>query len=130
MFEGTPKFLGTLIQRFNIRNGKAAKPYRDNIEEIKSQISNHFFQALAPHDMVLDKDIYSFKNNGFCLAEIPDFQGLLPKSYNAQVPVFKIEDQEIGEVGSVLESMKQKRDGLLITFNAMKDEILRLIDHV
>ena len=32
--DGTPKFLGTLIQRFNIRKGKAARPYRDNIAEV------------------------------------------------------------------------------------------------
>ncbi|MGD1089256.1 MAG: AAA family ATPase, partial [Verrucomicrobiota bacterium] len=29
-----PKFLGSLIQRFNVRNGRAARPYRDNIGEI------------------------------------------------------------------------------------------------
>jgi hypothetical protein len=33
LLEGEPKFIGSLIQRFNVRKGRAAKPYRDNITE-------------------------------------------------------------------------------------------------
>ena len=32
-----PKLIGTIIQRFNVRNGVAASPYRNNIEEIKKK---------------------------------------------------------------------------------------------
>jgi cellulose biosynthesis protein BcsQ len=45
----SPKFIGSIIQRFNIRKGKAAKPYRDNISEIKSVISGAFL-VLLRHD--------------------------------------------------------------------------------
>ncbi len=42
---GAPKFVGTLIQRFNIRRGKAARPYRDNIDEIKASVTDTLFPA-------------------------------------------------------------------------------------
>lgn len=43
---GTPKFVGTLIQRFNVRKGRAARPYRDNIAEIKGRMVEAVFPAL------------------------------------------------------------------------------------
>lgn len=72
---GTPKFLGTLIQRFNIRKGKPARPYRDNITEIKAKVSNGVFNALSSAGMTLTADEYgSLAEDGYCLGEIPDFR--------------------------------------------------------
>lgn len=130
LLEGEPKFLGSLIQRFNIRNGKAAKPFRDNIDEIKYKISHEFFQKLSNSGMVLHESYpEELVENGYCLGQIPDFQGLLPKSFRAGVPVFELSDEEIGEVGSVLESMANKRDSLNGHFIKLGDTIETLIQH-
>jgi chromosome partitioning protein len=101
LLEGEPKFIGSLIQRFNVRNGRAAKPYRDNISEIKTKIVGDFFEAISKVGMTLDLEEYKqdFINSGYCLEEIPDFQGLLPKSHQAGVPVFELLDTEINETG-------------------------------
>lgn len=108
----TPKLIGTLIQRFNIRKGKAAKPYRDNIQEIKDVVGNTLAPTLNNFNMILPTVAYD--NAGitadYCIAEIPDFQGLLPKSNDAGVPVFSITDQEIGEAGAVRDGLIQKRE--------------------
>ncbi|MEM6229928.1 ParA family protein [Shewanella scandinavica] len=129
--EGEPKFLGSLIQRFNIRNGRAAKPYRNNIDEIKSKISNEFYASISSVGMTLDnKSEEEFKRDGYCLAEIPDFQGLLPKSHVAQVPVFALTDAEIKEVGSVLTGMIKKRDDLNGVFIKLKTTLVRLLANV
>jgi hypothetical protein len=53
------------------------------------------------------------------LAEIPDFQGLLPKAHGAGVPVFEITDAEINETGPVLEGMIEKRQSFLDQFTAL-----------
>jgi len=109
---GVPKFLGSVIQRFNIRKGRAAAPYRDNINELKAQTKSAFFESIEKAGMVLAPADYGqdLIDSGYCLAEIPDFHGLLPKSYNAGVPVFDLTDAEIGETGVVLDGMKEKRD--------------------
>lgn len=107
---GTPQFLGTLIQRFNVRNGKAARPYRDNIAEIKSAVSNGVFTTFSSAGMALTRGEYgALVNDGYCLGEIPDFQGLLPKSYEAGVPVFELTDREINETGPILEGFQVRR---------------------
>ncbi|MCG3877899.1 ParA family protein [Psychrobacter sp. Ps6] len=127
----TPKFLGSLIQRFNIRNGRAARPYRNNITEIKNKISNEFYQSMLNSGMTLDgfygQDII---DRGYCLAEIPDFQGLLPKSHVAHVPVFALLDGDMDNTGSVLETMINKRNSLLEHFESLSKDIKKLLEHV
>ncbi|OQX02963.1 MAG: chromosome partitioning protein ParA [Desulfobacteraceae bacterium IS3] len=128
----TPKFLGSLIQRFNIRNGRAAKPYRDNIAEIKQIIRNTFFAEISKFGMTLSADIYGedLIQNGFCLREISDFQGLLPKAHNSGVPIFALTNEDIRETGVVLEGLINKRDFFKKEFSELADKLIGLIDNV
>lgn len=45
------KFIGEIIQRFNLRNHKAAKPYTGKISEIKNYIETEFISELSKFDM-------------------------------------------------------------------------------
>lgn len=123
-----PKFLGTLIQRFNIRRGRAAKPFRDNIDEIIKVTKGPFWDALSKADMVLDDQKYvdAALEDGYCLSQIPDFQSLLPKSFDAGVPVFELTDEEIGETGPVLEQMQEKREVFHGMFTDIANKIVKL----
>ncbi len=125
-----PKLLGSVIQRFNVRKGKAARPYRDNINDIKIKIRDHLMPALKESNMLLSGDIYGddFIEDGLCILEIPDFQGLLPKSINAGVPVFALRDDEIGETGTVLDGMIKKRDEFNEHFNVFAQTTKKMID--
>lgn len=127
---GVPKFGGSFIQRFNVRNGKAARPYRDNIQEIKARISEDLLPSLIKAGMTFPQDAYPthLRNSGYCLAEIPDFGGLLPKANSAGVPVFDLTDAEIAETGPVLDGMKVKRDQLRGQISIVADELAALMD--
>lgn len=127
--EGTPKFIGSLIQRFNVRNGRAARPYRDNIEELKSKFSGEMFDALHRVGMALRPEQYG-EHDSYCLGEIPDFQGLLPKSHGAGVPVFALTDAEIGETGPILDNAIERRDYFYKQFRGIADKIEELLAHV
>ncbi|MEP6933808.1 MAG: ParA family protein [Nitrospirota bacterium] len=128
---GVPRFGGSFIQRFNIRNGRAAKPYRDNIAEIKTRIANDLVPALNEPGMTFPIDTYSaaLRANLFCLAEIPDFGGLLPKAYSAGVPVFELTDNEIAETGPILEGMRSKRSQLRTQFEDVANELTFLLNN-
>ncbi|MEG7405611.1 ParA family protein [Serratia marcescens] len=130
--DSEPKFLGTLIQRFNIRKGRAARPYRDNIDEIKRKVSEDLIPAFDMFSMTLAADEYPqhLIESGYCLSEIPDFQGLLPKSFNAEVPVFALRDEDIQETGPVLEQMSAKRDLFRKTFSEITQELEGLLRNV
>ncbi|MBD2151323.1 ParA family protein [Pseudanabaena sp. FACHB-1277] len=131
LLEGVPKFLGTLIQRFNIRNGVAARPYRDNISEIKKKVSEEFFVAISEAGMALNNEQYppNLVSNGYCLDEIPDFQGLLPKSRVAGVPIFELTDAEINETGKILTTMSETRNGFSERFNHLGEELINLLHY-
>jgi hypothetical protein len=127
---GTPKFLGYLIQRFNIRQGRAARPYRDNIQEIKDRISDGFIEDLSKAGMTLSEADYgSIKKDQYCLGEIPDFQGLLPKSHSVGVPVFEIRDDEMRETGPILDGLVEKRNMFGQQFADISTKLINLIDH-
>ncbi len=129
LLDSVPKFSGTLIQRFNIRNGKAAKPYRDNIEEIKQTIRSDFYNAIQSAEMTFTSEEYgnAFIGSNYCLEEIPDFQGLLPKAQKSGVPVFAITDSEIGETGPVLSAMQAKRQLFRSKFIDITDKLVGLL---
>ncbi len=129
---GMPKFLGTIIQRFNVRNGVAARPYRNNIDEIKVKTKNELYQDLRKQGMTLPIKVYGkyIKKDGFCLSEIPDFQGLLPKALSAGVPVFDIDDDEIGETGPVLAGMQTNRDKFRYHFSELAEKLVELTESV
>lgn len=131
LLPGTPKFSGGIIQRFNIRNGHAARPYRDNIDEIKSKLSGEFFNTIKNLGMTFTPEQYGldFIQQKYCLAEIPDFQALLPKAQAAQVPVFDLTDADIQESGVVLKDMREKRDKFAEQFTSVTDKLLGLMTY-
>jgi len=131
---GTPYFLGTIIQRFNIRKGKAAKPYKNNIDEIKHITKNELFQSLKDSLMVLSPENYEQANikqkNGFCFQEISDFQSLLPRSYETGVPVFDLTDKELNATGPILKQLQEKRDLFKKLFSDFANQIIEISKHV
>lgn len=116
---GLPKFVGTVVQRFNVRKGRAAAPYRDNIGEIKTVTQQRLFPALQAAGLTLLEKDYpaALRNAGFCLEEIPDFGALLPRSHEAGVPVFALKNVDLkGYTGPVLDNAIEKREQIRAQF--------------
>lgn len=131
LLAGVPKFSGSLIQRFNIRNGRAATPYRDNIEEIKQTLSTTFYNSIQASGMTFTPEEYGadFIANSYCLAEIPDFQGLLPKAHQSGVPVFDLTDEDINETGPVLVGMQSKRTIFTEKFSDIANRLVNILSY-
>lgn len=119
------KFIGEVIQRFNLRNHKAAKPYAGKISEIKNYIETEFVEELGKYDMIYD--IESLIQRGIltdhCLGEIPEFGALIQKANEAMLPVFALSKGDMGTVGNVYDSMEEKRN----LFDGIYDKIINVI---
>lgn len=126
-----PKFMGEIIQRFNIRNGKPAKPYRDNIGEIKAIVRDKFVPKIAENRMLFPKDAYTKVGiaDDFCLFELKDFQGLLPKAHAAGVPVFALTAEQIGETGPILKNLERNRDKFRQEFEELANKVIGLVEY-
>ncbi|SEN25063.1 AAA domain-containing protein [Mucilaginibacter gossypiicola] len=123
-----PKFGGAVMQRFNIRNGRPAAPFRNNMDEILTAIETTLAPSLARASMTYPNTVYEAAGipHNYGMAEIPDFQSLLPQSHSIGVPVYALLDNEIGRTGTVLAQMVEKRDA----FNGMFNDFARIIETV
>lgn len=114
-----PKLGGLILQRFNIRSGRPSTPFRNNMDEIINEVQTTLVPSLQNSGMLLDSNLYPQIGipANYCLAEIPDFQSLLPQAHKYGVPVFALTDEEIERSGTVLEQMIEKRNLFSEQFN-------------
>lgn len=129
--EKSPKLAGLIIQRFNIRNGKPNKPFRNNMDEIMNEVRETFIPSLRDVNMLFERDAYlnNLIPNDYCLAEIPDFQSLLQQGNKIGVPVFEVQDNELEYSGTVLEQMKESRDKFNELFTEFSNQIIHLMEY-
>jgi chromosome partitioning protein len=122
-----PKFIGEIIQPFNIRYGKTTKPYHNNIDEIKIVVRNQFAPKLAEHKMLFSENIYAEVGitKDFCLLELKDFKELLPKSHEVGVPVFALTSEQISET-EILKGLGKKLDLFKNDFEGLSNKIINL----
>lgn len=124
---GTPKFLGTIVQGFNIRKGSPTKANRVVIEKLNETVRTSFVDSLRREGMMFPTENYLDAN--FCLASIPDFQTLNAAYQTYGVPVFALSDDQIGHVGAVLEQYQENRQRFHDLFSAFADNVIRVIEH-
>lgn len=124
------KFVGEVIQRFNLRNKKAAKPYQGKIGEIKQFIESDFVPELEKHNMVYDITLLIEKNMlaDHCLAEISEFGALLQKANDNNVPVIALSDEQINETGPILKQMSESRQRFYTLFDNVARVVLELVN--
>ena len=127
--KGTPKFIGSLPQRFNIRNGMPTKPFRVKIDELQSIIDNTLMPALQSAGMLFTPAQYSYAGiEGNCkLSEIKDFQGLAPKSLGVNVPVFALTDAELETKGAALDAQRNNRETFRDIYATVANMIIKVL---
>lgn len=120
----TPRFLGTVVQGFNIRKGQPTVANREVIDRLNQTVRTTLVDALETPAMLLPKDRYESKN--FCLAQIPDFQSLNAAYQTYCVPVFALTDKQLRYVGTVLDQYKQTRTRFRTIYSEFADTVVRL----
>ncbi|MGB0383769.1 MAG: ParA family protein [Ardenticatenaceae bacterium] len=126
---GTPKFLGTVIQKYRPRKGKATVGFQRWIDEINKLVVEEFTPTLKDLEMALSQKEYNRVKgltDTYCLAQIPDFNTLIATSQDNATPVFALSDEQIGHVGMVLTQNQKKREEFYVIFSDLTDKILDL----
>jgi hypothetical protein len=124
------RFLGTIIQRYRPRKGKAASGFQSWIDQINDRVAKKLGPSLAKYGATLPTQEYEaagvIPDEGYCLAEIADFNSLMTASQNNQTPVFALTDEMMGHVGTVLQQDIIKRDEFRKTFADLADRVIIL----
>ncbi|MGC4049126.1 MAG: ParA family protein [Paludibaculum sp.] len=137
----TPQFLGTVVQKYRIRNtndlraksgaptsGKPAEGFQRWIDEVNRIVKEKFIPMLRSEKMLIAGERYAPLKLGDnrCLAEISDFNSLIAKSQDAQTPVFALSDDQIELTGVVLERTKKSREMFKKIFTRLSEIVVEL----
>jgi cellulose biosynthesis protein BcsQ len=118
------KFLGTIVQNFTIRNGEPSEAFQKWIDEVAITVTTSLIPAILPESMLLDSSKYKDDqaSQGYCIAQIPSFSGLNPRSQRGGMPVYEVPDNLLG-VGTVLDQYKTIRERFLQVFNNLASDV-------
>lgn len=125
--EGSPKFIGTIPQRFNIRNGKATKPFRQKIDDLATVSAKDLVPKLKAADMMLEESKYKNANipqNTYILEEIKDFLTLSPRCMELRIPVYKLTEEQLNATGVVKANQMKNVQEFYALYLNIANEIL------
>ncbi len=127
----SPRFLGTIVQKYRPRGGGAAAAFQEWIDEINNTVTKTLVPALRGVDMLIADGGYprDLVEKHYCLAQIPDFNSLIAISQTEQTPVFALKPDQIGQVGVVLDQTLKARDNFNRLFSDLADQVLGLTRH-
>lgn len=118
----TPKYIGAIIQRYNIRNGEATQANQEIIDIIRNEIKNSFIPKLNESGMVLMPDKEAFD------IQIPDFNTLNALYHQYGYPVFEIKEQmmkDAGWFGATLATNEDKIKLFRDTYELMANRVIK-----
>ncbi|KIA89436.1 ParA family protein [Kaistella jeonii] len=125
----TPKFIGTIQQRYRPRNGEPARSFQAWIDVINKNVNDRLVPALRQNDMIIDEEIFrevAEPEEPYNLINIADFNSLIAQSQVHNTPIFNLTDLQIGQVGQVLDNMIISRDKFNETFTEFANTVVRL----
>ena len=137
-----PKFLGTIIQNYRVRDrgtaeqeaesaptsGTPAAGFQKWIDEINTKVRGALIPVLRGQDMTLPDEKYRKAgiDKDYCLASISDFNSLIARSQEYQVPVFSLTDEQIGLEGKVLDRTNESKEMFERIFSKLADMVVGL----
>lgn len=128
---GKPKFIGEIPQRFNIRNGQPTSPYRNKIDDLSEVTKSTLIPQLQKNDMMFSSEQYAkagISQDSYIMREVKDFQGLSPKSFGVNVPVFKLTDEQLETKGAALEGQKGNVQEFYKLYEDISNQIITILE--
>lgn len=122
------KFLGIIVQNFRIINGRETGAFETWIQKIEQDVSSKLVPLLKTHNMMLPDEDYVNQGvtSNFCLTKISNFNSLIAKFQEHQVPVYDLTPQQLGQTGIVLKNNQEKQKYFRDTFSGLADKIIGL----
>lgn len=127
-----PKFLGTIIQKYRLREGNVpAVAFQEWINEIEKGISNKLIPMLKENGMLLSDSIYKIADvkPNLPLIQMSDFNSLIALSQKHKSPIFSLTDEQLSLTGIVLKRTKKSMEQFFKLYSDGADKIITMIDN-
>lgn len=125
-----PKFLGTVIQKYRLREGNTpSAAFQQWIDEINSGVKARLLPALEKCNMLLPAEIYEACDASTAgpLLQMSEFNGLIALSQKYKVPVFALTADQLEQEGIVLERMQKSQARFRQLFSDSADKVIALV---
>ena len=125
----SPKFLGYVIQKFRPRGGAApSKAFQQWIDQVEQGVRDTLLPVFRRADMMLPDKVY--RAAGFTpqepLLQVPDFNALIARSQEHQVPIFELTDAQLEQAGIVLDRTKDSMNSFKALYSAAADKVIHM----
>jgi len=122
------KFLGIIVQNYQIVRGREAKAFQIWIEKIEKAVSENLIPILRQSGMMLPDHLYQEQGlkDSLSLARISNFKSLIPLSQEYRTPIYDLTPKQLGLTGSVLENNQKKQNEFRQVFSDLADKIIAL----
>lgn len=127
-----PVFLGTIQQRFRLRNNAPTKAFENWIDKIRINVNEVLIPKLKALNCVVDENLFRqvvTDHEPYDLAQIPDFNTLIAISQRCQKPVFMLSEDDLKEAkqfGQAEETSKNKIEDFKKLFEDLGKSIIAL----
>ncbi|MFC7966103.1 ParA family protein [Streptomyces cinereoruber] len=124
------RVLGTVIQKYRPRKGRAASAFQRWIDQINSAVETRLRPALESEALLLAPEVYERNGieQGLNLALIPDFNSLISRSQEHSTPVFALTEEQLAAAGDVLDNFAASRDSFHADFSKLANHVTALIN--
>lgn len=128
--DSVPKYLGYVVQNYRPRDGAPARAFKIWFEQLETNITETLIPALSQSGMLLRDDIYRAigSNPAKPILEMPNFNSLIAKSQEFQVPIYELTPEQIQQRGKVLETTEGSMEKFLGLFDSTADKVIVAID--
>lgn len=127
-----PKFLGTVVQKYRLREGKTpSAAFQRWIDEIEEGVQKKLLPALNAADMLMPQGAYNSigLDLGKPLLQMSDFNSLIALSQKHSVPIFDLSDEQLEQKGVVLDRTKNSMHQFRDLFSDAADKIIKLTNY-
>ncbi len=128
----SPRFLGYVVQKYRPRAGVPSQAFQAWIDQLEYAVATTFIPALRAGGLMLEDSIYT--EAGFDPAEpilqMPDFNSLIARSQEHQVPIFELTPAQLDQVGSVLTTTQASQERFRQLFEVAAERTIRVVDAI
>lgn len=117
----TPKFLGNVIQQFNVKYNQPTQGFIKWFDKINEYTNTKLVPSLSNQSMLIDDKYYG---DNYILSEISNFNSLITYAQEHNKPVFALNKKDLQQSGTVWSSSEGKIEDFEILFSKLADNII------
>ncbi len=126
-----PKFLGTIVQKFRLREEAPSVAFQQWIDKISEKVKTRLLPELGKNGMLLPEETYKKVRLeiGQPLIQMSDYNSLIALSQKHQAPVFDLTDEQIGQSGIVRDNTRKSMMRFRTLYSELADRIIGLVEN-